>query len=84
MQLYDRLCELIIRPERHLYRLSELGTYTFNSGPKCFVAGTRRVDREDLELVVDGGIVHVSLYRPRQCQHNTCVVYLHSNSGSRL
>ena len=48
------------------------------------MVGGQRIDREDFELPVEVGKINISLYRLRECQSSTCVVYLDSNSGSRL
>lgn len=84
MELFDKLCSLIIRPERHTYRISELGKQWVTSGPRNFVIGNYKVERKDFECTVEGNKVYGSLYRPNAGEQRTCVLYLHSNSGSRV
>jgi len=78
-QSYDKLCNLIIRPPRFIYRVEELGENSF-----CFQ--NIIYQRTDVELSNKRGLkIQASHYHPKNQEEKLpCVIYCHGNCGSRL
>eukprot|EP00026_Physarum_polycephalum_P004919 Phypoly_transcript_04945.p1 GENE.Phypoly_transcript_04945~~Phypoly_transcript_04945.p1 ORF type:complete len:605 (+),score=86.22 Phypoly_transcript_04945:195-2009(+) len=79
-QNYDLLCNMIIRPPRFVYDISDLG-------PRYFSAGGKPAQRTDFELRNERGmIIQCSHFEPltNWDQPMPCVIYLHGNGGCRI
>jgi dipeptidyl aminopeptidase/acylaminoacyl peptidase len=82
-ELYDSVCNLIIRPERHLYDPS------LSLGPRLFSLERRIYERRDFTVENSRGMnLQCSHFQPIEQQRKSeklpCVIYLHGNCGSRV
>mmetsp|Transcript_9515 Transcript_9515/g.29348 ORF Transcript_9515/g.29348 Transcript_9515/m.29348 type:complete len:580 (-) Transcript_9515:86-1825(-) len=79
---YDMMVDVIIRPPRAEYSVSELG-------PKSFKFGSRRFQRTDIQITNKRGhILECSHFEPEDSERPReklpCVIYMHGNCGCRL
>ena len=79
---YETLWKSIIRPERDIYKLEDLG-------PKIFRFNRIIYTRKDYEIIdFQGNLLKLSFIEPdidnRPSDIMPCVLYLHENSGSRV
>lgn len=80
--LWDEICNLIIRPQRCIYEPS------IALGPKLFTLDNRIFERKDFQLTNSRGkVIECSHYQPIESQRTKeklpCVIYCHGNCGSR-
>ena len=71
------ISNLIIRPNRDKYDISELH-------PPTFTLNKRKYARTDLLLPGPRGSLVCSWYRCSSSTSDSCIIYLHGNSGSRV
>jgi len=76
---YEECWKAIIRPPRHEYTESELGSKIFFMGNVC-------IRRVDIDLKNKRGMtLKCSWYAPLGINYALpCIIYLHGNSSSRL
>jgi hypothetical protein len=75
----DEIAEVIIRPSRHLYKMSDLGSKSFTmDGQTC--------KRTDFEVKNNRGlIIKCSYYsKEKDLRSDNVLIYLHCNSGCRV
>jgi hypothetical protein len=95
MNLFEHLASLIIRPNRHDYRLSSLGKSSkYNIGPVSLEVNSKQrqsvlhVTREDKTIRNRNGhklyFSHYTMAIENNTQIPPTVFYLHANNGSRV
>jgi|JI6StandDraft_1071083.scaffolds.fasta_scaffold00210_29 hypothetical protein len=77
---FEEMCNIFIRPQRHRYKVSDLGS-------KNFELSGLRVYREDFQLKNCNGLsLECSVYSTHSNMRDIrkTILYLHCNSGCRL
>lgn len=75
----DEIADVIIRPSRHLYKLSDLGS-------KSFTMDGQVITRTDFEVKNKRGLtLKCSFYsKDKEIRSDYVLIYLHCNSGCRI